>query len=116
MRKPRRRILSSPGSECLKVPEPGHAEAFLTEYRKIIGEMGDDERTTKRFSDADGMTSEFFSQTKSKLHRTLKEKLGKRQAAPYLVSRYQSRSRWLYRLDVAPDAIRFEPLEIERTS
>ena len=100
----------------LKVPEPGHAEAFLTEYRKIIGEMGDDERTTKRFSDADGMTSEFFSQTKSKLHRTLKEKLGKRQAAPYLVSRYQSRSRWLYRLDVAPDAIRFESLEIERTS
>ena len=100
------------GVECPKTPDPGHAEAFLTEYRRIIGEMGDEERTTKRLSGENGMTPEFFSQTKSKLHGTLKDKLGKRQAPPYLVSRYRSRSRWLYRLDIAPGAIRFESLEV----
>ena len=106
------------GVECPvpEIPDQGHAEALLTELRRIIGEMGDDERTRKRLSDDNGMTREFFSQTKSKLHRTLKEKLGQRQAAPYLVSRYRPRSRWLYRLDIAPDAIRFESLEIDRTS
>ena len=109
----RRRMEDREGVECpnADAPEPGHAEAFLAEYRAIIGEMGDDERTTKRFSDENGMTREFFSQTKSKLHRTLKEKLGQRQAAPYLVSRYKSRSRWLYHLDIAPDAVRFESTE-----
>ena len=109
----RRRMEDREGVECpnADAPEPGHAEAFLAEYRVIIGEMGDDERTTKRFSDENGMTREFFSQTKSKLHRTLKEKLGQRQAAPYLVSRYKSRSRWLYHLDIAPDAVRFESTE-----
>ena len=103
------------GVECPvpDVPESDHAEAFLAEYRRIIGENRDDERTTtKRLSDDNGMTREFFSQTKSKLHRTLKKKLGERQAAPYLVSRYRSHSRRLYRLDIAPDAIRFEPLEV----
>ena len=106
------------GVECPvpEIPEPAHAKAFLTEYRRIIGEMGDDERTTKRLCDDNGMTREFFSQTKSKLHRALKEKLGQRRAAPYLVARYRSGSRWLYRLDIAPDAIRFESLEIGRTS
>ena len=106
------------GVECPvpEIPEPAHAEAFLTEYRRIIGEMGDDERTTKRLCDDNGMTREFFSQTKSKLHRALKEKLGQRRAAPYLVARYRSGSRWLYRLDIAPGAIRFESLETERTS
>ena len=91
------------------IPESGHAETFLAEYRMIIGEMGDDERTANRLRE--GMTHEFFSQTKSKLHRTLTRELGRRQAAPYLVSRQQSRSRWLYCLDIAPGAIRFEMLE-----
>ena len=109
----RRRIEDQEGVECPvpDVPESGHADAFLAEYRMIIGEMGDDERTTKRLQE--GMTHEFFSQTKSKLHRTLTRELGRRQAAPYLVSRRQSHSRWLYCLDIAPSAIRFEPLEDE---
>ena len=112
----RRRKEGQEGVECPipDVPESGHAEAFLAEYRMIIGERGDDERTTtKRLSDDNGMTREFFSQTKSKLHRTLKEKLGQRQATPYLASRYKSRSRWLYRLDIAPSTIRFESTEHE---
>ncbi len=110
----RRRKESREGVECPvpDAPESGHAAAFLSEYRKIIGEMGDDERTTKRLSDDNGMTRDFFSQTKSKLHRALEKKLGQRQAAPYLVSAFRSRSRRLYRLDVAPNAIRFESLEV----
>ena len=91
------------------VPEPGHGSEFLAEYRQIIGVLGDDERTAKRL--LDGMTNEFFSQTKSKLHRSLKKKLGWRRVLPYLVSRRRSRSRWLYGLDLAPSAIRFEALE-----
>ena len=107
----RRRKEGREGVECPvpDVPESGHADAFLAEYRMIIGEMGDDERTAKRLRE--GMTHEFFSQTKSKLHRTLTRELGRRQAAPYLVSRHRLRSRWLYCLDIAPSAIRFEMLE-----
>ena len=109
----RRRIEDREGVECPvpDVPESGHADAFLAEYRMIIGELGDDERTTKRLQE--GMTHEFFSQTKSKLHRTLTRELGRRQAAPYLVSRHRLRSRWIYCLDITPSAIRFEPLEDE---
>ena len=104
----RRRKEGREGVECPvpDIPESGHAETFLAEYRMIIGEMGDDERTANRLRE--GMTHEFFSQTKSKLHRALTRELGRRQAAPYLVSRQQSRSRWLYCLDIAPGAIRFE--------
>ena len=109
----RRRKEGRVGVECPvpDVPESGHAEAFLAEYRMIIGEMRDDERTANRLRE--GMTHEFFSQTKSKLHRTLTRELGRRQTAPYLVSRRQSRSRWLYCLDIAPSAIRFKSLEDE---
>jgi len=104
------------GREWLECPSAGapdgsYAEAFLNEYREIIGDMGDDERT--RQGSRDGMTNEFFSQTKSKLHRTLKQKLGSRRAAPYLVFRSRSRSRWLHGLDIAPSAIRFESIELD---
>ena len=100
------------GVECptQDVPEASHAREFLTEYRSIIGQMGDDERTTKRLREEKGMTREFFSQTKSKLHRTLKEKLGHRRATPYLVSRYRSHSRWLYGLEIDHNAIHFKEL------
>ena len=106
----RRRKEGQDGVECpiQDVPEAGHARALLTEYRNIIGEMGDDERTTKRLCEENGMTREFFSQTKSKLHRAMKEKLGQRQAGPYLVSRYRSQSRWLYGLELDPNAIHFQ--------
>ena len=104
------------GEGCLAcpskgVPEPRHAEAFLAEYRAIIGEMGDDERTAKHLRSNGGMTSEFFSQTKSKLHRSLRTRLGQRHAGPYLVAEEGSRSRRRYGLDIDPESIRFGPVE-----
>ena len=90
------------------VPELGHAEAFLTEYREIIGDMGYAEPTESRLKG--GMSKDFFSQTKSKLHRTLKQKLGRQAADPYLILRRKERT-WLHGLDIAPGAIHFEPLE-----
>ena len=90
-------------------PEPPYAAAFLAEYRTIIGEMGDDERTANRLRD--GMTSEFFSQTKSKLHQRLKKELGERQARPYLIVSVGGRAHRRYGLDIASRAIRFESIE-----
>ena len=86
------------------VPERGHAEAFLLEYRatKCI------QRTEKGLKD--GMSASFFSQTKCRLHRRLNTKLGPQAAAPYLISKRKERT-WLYGLDIPPDAIRFEPLK-----
>ena len=74
------------------VPEPHYGEAFLAEYRTILGEMGDDERTARRMEGDGGMTREFFSQTKSKLHRSLRARLGRRHAPPYLIAEEGSRS------------------------
>ena len=91
-------------------PEMGHAEAFLKEYRKIVGDMGDDERTTQRLRK--GMTDDFFSQTKTNLHKSLNKKLGRRLAASYLVSSSRPHSRRLYGLDIAPNAIRFESFDL----
>ena len=96
--------------ECPKESplERDHAEAFLAEYGKIIGVMGHAEPTEKRL-DA-GMSKNFFSQTKSKLHRILRQKLGRQAAAPYLISRRKERT-WLHGLYIAPSAIHFKPLE-----
>ena len=92
-------------------PEPRHAEAFLAEYRTVIGEMGDDERTSGRMEKEGGMTSEFFSQTKTKLHRSLRGRLGRRQARPYLVSDDGGRPQRRYGIDIEPAVIRFEPID-----
>jgi CRISPR-associated protein (TIGR02584 family) len=55
-------------------PEPAYADEYLTEYRAILGEMGDDERTAGRLKA--GMDRAFFTQTKSKLDRQLRNHLG----------------------------------------
>lgn len=109
----RRQIRGSEWLACPSkdAPEASCAEAFLAEYRTIIGEMGDDERTVDRLRKDGGMTSEFFSQTKSKLHRNLRTRLGRRQARPYLVAEDGGRPRRRYGLDIDPKAIRFGPVE-----
>ena len=92
-------------------PEPLYAEAFLAEYRATLGELGDDERTAGRLRREGGMTGEFFSQTKSKLHRSLRARLGRREAQPYLIAEDGARPRRRYGLDINPEAIRFGPVE-----
>ena len=87
------------------VPNHAYAREFLDEYRVAIGPMGSDEATAGRL--AEGMTSSFFSQTKSKLHRALTKRLGRLAAAPYLVSRCKDGRQFVYQLDIEPSAIRF---------
>lgn len=72
------------------VPCPGvhdsnkeYAQAFLTEYRTILGPMGDDDRTAKSFRH--GMSKADFEQKASKINARLRKALGVA-AAPYLVS------------------------------
>ena len=96
------------GCPVESVPERGHAKAFLDEYKAIIGVMGYAEPTERRLKD--GMSKDFFSETKTKLHRMLRQKLGRQAATPYLISRRKERI-WLHGLDIPPDAIRFEPLK-----
>lgn len=55
-------------------PEPEMAREYLSEYHRIIGEMGDDERTATRLSA--GMDKAFFEQTKSRLNGKLRKRLG----------------------------------------
>lgn len=89
------------------VPEYAFAEEYLDEYRAIIGEMGDDERTARRLRK--GMDKAFFSETKSKLHRTLRERLAAA-ATPYLVASSGRPRR--YGLDVPKGAVRFSAGEL----
>lgn len=90
-------------------PEPGYADAFLSEYRAVIGEMGDDERTATRLHG--GMSAAFFSQTKSKLHTSLWKQLGHIRARPYFISGDGPRPMRRYGLEIAAGAIRFEQIE-----
>ncbi len=55
-------------------PEPGYAVEYLAEYRAVLGEMGDDERTAARL--ADGMDAAFFMEVKSRLNGKLRAALG----------------------------------------
>lgn len=83
------------------VPNKAMAEEYLEEYRRIMGEMGDVERTRKTLSR--GMEIDFFEQKASKLHRVLKKFLG-RGAIPYMIR--GEGSRWKrYSLSLDPKAI-----------
>lgn len=86
-------------------PDRAYAKEFLSEYRIAIGPLGSDEATASRL--AEGMTSSFFSQTKSKLHSALTKRLGRLAAAPYLASRSKDGRRFVYQLEVDPSAIHF---------
>ncbi|MGQ0658986.1 MAG: CRISPR-associated ring nuclease Csm6 [Chromatiales bacterium] len=82
----RRRIDAKPDLACpsQRVPERQYAEEFLSEYRRIIGPMGDDDRTTGRLSA--GMDKQFFLERKSRLHHRIRTELGKSAARSYLVT------------------------------
>ena len=90
------------------VPEQEYARAFLREYDAIVGPMGFRERTAERLEK--GMPGDFFSQTKSRLHRALNKALGRREATAYLVGRRTEARRKVYGLDIAPSDIRFAAL------
>ena len=90
-------------------PDSEYAQSFLREYRRIIGELGDDDRTAHRL--ANGMDKQFFLERKSRLHRHLKRCLGP-EAERYLVHGEGRPMR--YSLILKTGEIRFAPI-IEAT-
>lgn len=115
---------------CPIAPEPDYAAAYLDAYKAVIGPMGASERTEERLTvqeerkDGNGdpprpprryaaMDSEFFSQTKAKLHRSLNRALGKPRAAAYLVSRRKERRGRVYGLAIPAAAISFAKVKAQ---
>ena len=89
------------------VPEREYGVALMREYNATVGEMGANDRTAERLKA--GMDASFFSQTKAKLHKSLKDALDRREAAAYQVARGGVQPA-VYGLDIDPNAIRFEAL------
>lgn len=86
------------------VPEADYANAFLDEYRAVIGPMGDDERTASRLNE--GMDKAFFEETKSRVNHSLRRCLGPA-ATPYLIQRFGPRRQWAHGLALAPAAVQW---------
>ena len=84
-------------------PSQAHAQAYLAEYRQIVGAMGDDGRAAARYRH--GMSQGDFDERKSKLKRVLIEALGPA-AQPYLVIG-EGRAPMRYRLTLAADGVGF---------
>jgi len=103
----RRRADNAPALACPVegVPERDYAIEYLSHYRAVIGEMGDDDRTAARYRD--GMSKHDFLERKSKLLMALKKTLGPA-ASAYAI---QGRGRPArYCLELAPEAMRFESI------
>jgi len=84
-------------------PSQAHAQAYLAEYRRILGPMGDDGRAATRYRH--GMSQADFDERKSKLKRALLEALGPA-AQPYLVIG-EGRAPMRYRLSLPAEGLGF---------
>ena len=102
----RRRMKNEDPLSCPSdgVPDKAYAHDFLAEYRKVIGAMGDDERTAKALKD--GMTKDYFLERKTRLNKALRDALGCG-ADPYLVQSFGRRPETRFGLDLPAKAIRF---------
>lgn len=89
-------------------PEQDYAKQYLKLYGDVIGPMGSSDRTSIRLKE--GMTRDFFSQTKSKLSRKLANELGRTHVDPYLVKRDAKGKQIVYGLDLKPEHIQFKTL------
>ena len=89
-------------------PDNEWADRFLKQYHAIRnGEADDTDRTEAALRK--GMDGDYFSSTKSKLHKQLRKKLGKTAAEPYLIDDGGRRPR-RYRLTLPARAVRFGKL------
>ena len=91
-----------------EVREREHADSFLNEYQRIKSNAANYMRTVKRLEG--GMTRTFFSQTKSKLNRQLREKLPNESMRPYLIERRRDGNIWRHGFNVASENIHFEKI------
>ena len=86
---------------------------YLAEYRAIFGGRDDENCTSKRL--AKGLSHDFFSETKSKLNRRLREvlnpALGRTRAAAYEIVATGPRGSQRFGIDLPASAIRFDALD-----
>ena len=94
----------------LSLPRP----AYSAEYRTVFGGRTDDGRTGKRL--AEGMTHQFFLETKAKLRCTLKEALGRTRAAAYEIVAAGPRGSRRFGIDLPASAIRFHAIDPDNGS
>ncbi|WP_298236503.1 CRISPR-associated ring nuclease Csm6 [uncultured Azohydromonas sp.] len=102
------------GAEPLPAPPVGAgdvamAQLYLHELRQVAGPLGDTERTEERLKQ--GMEGDFFSQTKSFLHKSLDRALNVA-AAPYRIDGGKKKP-YRYRLSLPASAIRFADIEAD---
>jgi CRISPR-associated protein (TIGR02584 family) len=90
------------------VPEPAYAEGYLAVYRILIGDLGDDERTTQALRH--GMDKNYFERSKSAINKALEIALVQG-AAPYLIQRSGRRPHWVHGLGLPPEAIELVGLD-----
>jgi CRISPR-associated protein (TIGR02584 family) len=102
----RRAVQGEGGLPRPKLEDRAAADAYLDEYRRIVGVIGDTGATAQRL--ASGMDSEFFEQRASKLKRLIVAALDEARAAAYLVTGSGRPKR--YALTLPPQRIRFEPV------
>jgi CRISPR-associated protein (TIGR02584 family) len=107
----RRRLAGAGPITCPNdgAPESGHADAFLAEYRAILGPMGDTDRTTRALRH--GMDKGYFLQRRSRLNQRLEDALGPA-TTPYLLQTFGRRPDTRYGLTLDPTAIRFVEHEL----
>ena len=86
---------------------------YLAEYRKKFGERDDDDRTGTRL--AEGLSHDFFSETKSKLNKQLRNvlrpALGRTRAAAYEIVATGPRGSQRFGLDLPASAIWFHAVD-----
>jgi CRISPR-associated protein (TIGR02584 family) len=88
----------------------GLDQAFLPEYRQIVGDhSGDLERIEAAL--AQGMDVAYFDQRKSRVNGTLEEVLGRQLAAPYLIQAEGKRPKTRFGVGLAAEAIRFGTID-----
>ena len=92
-----------------EVPEQEHANSFLHEYQRTKGNLSHYRRTVKRLEG--GMTRKFFSQTKSKLNRQLRENLPIDSLNSYRIDRKKDGNIWRHGFNIASENIHFEEIE-----
>ena len=106
-----RRLLNGEGplpAPVKDAPDKDWAIRFLEQYRAIRSNEADDtDRTEKAL--VKGMDGDYFSSTKSKLHKRLRKTLGKTGAEPYLIDDGGARPR-RYRLGLPVGAVHFVKL------
>ena len=94
------------GRDGVRRGDAGLDAAFLTEYRQIVrAYSGELERIETAL--AQGMSTEYFDQRKSRVNSTLEAALGPALAAPYLIQGEGQRPRTRYGLRLEAGAIRF---------